>query len=563
MSEVTPSVHPDLARHQASMEPRIYTLDGTIHCAFGYSIVNCTLIEGEESCILVDTMTGMDNAETVAAEFRKITDKPIETIVYTHFHADHVSGAAAFVSPDDVAAGRVEIVAQKDLVGHVARDVGLIAPILGRRAMYQFGMRLPIGETGTVGAGLGPPQRPGRRSFIAPTTTFDDFYTGETGGVRFEIHLIPSETEEQCAVWLPDARVLLSADAVYESFPNVYALRGTRFRDPMAWARGLDRLKAFGAEILVPHHGRPVEGADRIAGLLTDYRDAVQYLHDQTLRYINKGYAPDEIAEIVAMPARLRDHPWLGEYYGSYKHAIPAIYAGYLGWYQGDPVALDPTPRAERASRFVAMMGGRETLLRHARDALDDGDTQWAAELSTLAVRADRTDDEARRLKADALRRWAYAQKNATWRNWGLTAALELEGALDLAAGGMVLGSPEQVRGFPLAAILNVMTVRLISEACWETHLRVAFETADSGESCALEIRRGVCQFHETPPPECDATARFDRLFLLDWVFGRTTFEEAIAADRVSVEGDAGAVSEFLAKFEPFNQPNELAIAAR
>ena len=201
--------------------------------------------------------------------------------------------------------------------------------------------------------------------------------------------------------------------------------------------------------------------------------------------------------------------------------------------------------------------------MRHARDALDGGDTQWAAELSTLAVRADRTDDEARRLKAEALRRWAYAQKNATWRNWGLTAALELEGTLDLAAGGMVLGSPEQVRGFPLAAILNVMTVRLISETCWETHLRVAFETTDSGESCALEIRRGVCQFHETPPPECDATARFDRGFLLDWVFGRTTFEEAIAADRVSVEGDAGAVAEFLAKFEPFNQPNELAIAAR
>ncbi len=563
MNQVTPSVHPDLARHQASMEPRIYTLNGSIHCAFGYSIVNCTLIEGEESCILVDTMTGMDNAQIVAAEFRKITDKPIRTIVYTHFHADHVSGAAAFVSPDDVASGKVEIVAQQDLVRHVARDVGLIAPILGRRAMYQFGMRLPIGETGTVGAGLGPPQRPGRRSFIAPTVTFDDSYSGETGGVRFEIHLIPSETEDQCAVWLPDERVLLSADAVYESFPNVYALRGTRFRDPMAWARGLDRLKAFGAETLVPHHGRPVEGADRIAALLTDYRDAVQYLHDQTLRYINKGYAPDEIAQIVAMPERLRDHPWLGEYYGSYKHAIPAIYAGYLGWYQGDPVALDPTPRAERASRFVDMMGGRETLMQRAREALDGGETQWAAELLTLAVQADRTDDEARRLKAEALRRWAYAQKNATWRNWGLTAALELEGELDLAAGGMVLGSPEQVRGFPLAAIMNVMTVRLIAERCGETHLRVAFETTDTGESCALEIRGGVCQFHETPPPECDATARFDRGFLLDWVFGRATFEEAIAAERVSVEGDAAAVAEFLVKFEPFNEQADMAIAAR
>lgn len=563
MSETVPSVHPDLARHQASMQPRIYTLKGSIHCAFAYSTVNCTLIEGEDSCILVDTMTAMDNAEVVAAEFRKITDKPIRTVVYTHFHSDHVSGAPAFVSPEDVASGKVEILAQKDLVHHVARDVGLIAPILGRRAMYQFGMRLPIGEDGTVGAGLGPPPRPGRRSFIAPTVTFDEFHSGETGGVRYEVHLIPSETEDQCAVWLPDLRVLLSADAVYESFPNVYALRGTRFRDPMAWARGLDRLKEFGAEILVPHHGRPVEGAGRIAELLTDYRDAVQYVHDQTLRHMNKGYTPEEIADIVAMPERLRGHPWLGEYYGSYKHAIPAIYAGYLGWYEGDPVALDPTPRTERADRTVELMGGRDSVTEHARGALDGGDTQWAAELATLLVRADRTDDGARRLKAEALRRWAYAQKNATWRNWGLTAALELEGELDLAAGGMVLGSPEQVRGFPLSAIMNVMTVRLMSEECRETHLRVAFETTDSGESCALKIRRGVCQFYDTPPTDCDATARFDRGFLLDWVFGRATFAEAIAAERVSVDGNGAAVAEFLAKFEPFNQRDEIAIAAR
>ena len=563
MSEIVPSVHPDLARHQASMEPRIFSLGGSIHCAFAYSIVNCTLIEGEDSCILVDTMTGMDNAEIVAAEFRKITDKPIRTVVYTHFHADHVSGAAAFVSPEDVASGKVEVLGQQDLVHHVARDVGLIAPILGRRAMYQFGMRLPIGEDGTVGAGLGPPQRPGRRSFIAPTETFEESYSGEIGGVKFEIHLIPSETEDQCAVWLPEHRVLLSADAVYESFPNVYALRGTRFRDPMAWARGLDRLKEFGAETLVPHHGRPVEGADRIAALLTDYRDAVQYVHDQTLSYMNKGYAPDEIANLVVMPEHLRDHPWLGEYYGSYKHAIPAIYAGYLGWYEGDPVALDPTPRAERASRFVDLMGGREAVMERAREALDGGDVQWGAELATLLVRADRDDEDARRLKAEALRRWAYGRKNATWRNWGLTAALELEGKLDMPGGGMVLGSPEQVRGFPLTAIMTVMTVRLMSETCRDTHFRVAFETTDSGERCALEIRRGVCQFHDAPPADCDATARFDRGFLLDWVFGRAAFEDAIAEERVSVEGDAAAVAEFLTKFEPFNRVEEIAIAAR
>ena len=184
MSEpIVPTVHPDLRRHQENMIAEVYTLRGHIHTAFGYSIVNCTLIEGEDACILVDTMTSMDRAEIVAAEFQKLTDKPIKTVIYTHFHADHVSGTQAFVSEEDVASGAVEIIAQEELVDHVMRDVGLIAPILGRRAMYQFGMRLPVSDEGTVGAGLGPPQRQGVRTFMPPTKTYERLYEGETGGI--------------------------------------------------------------------------------------------------------------------------------------------------------------------------------------------------------------------------------------------------------------------------------------------------------------------------------------------------------------------------------------------
>ena len=176
----SPSVHPELAAHQAAMEKRIYSIGGRYHMAFAYAVSNCTMIEGDDGVILVDTLTSVESAETVAAAFREITPKPIKAIIYTHFHADHVSGAKAFVSEDDVAAGKVKIYGHQDLTDHVLRDVGLIAPVLGRRALYQFGMRLPIGEDGTLGAGLGPPQRPGTRTFIAPTDTF-------TGSLKLEI----------------------------------------------------------------------------------------------------------------------------------------------------------------------------------------------------------------------------------------------------------------------------------------------------------------------------------------------------------------------------------------
>ena len=562
LDTVLPSVHPDLARHQESMKPNVFTLNGNIHTAFGYAIVNCTLIEGHDACILVDTLTSVDTAEIVAAEFKKITDKPIKTIIYTHFHADHVSGTSAFVSEEELETG-VEVIGQEELVDHVMRDVGLIAPIMGRRAMYQFGMRLPIGQNGTVGAGLGPPQRPGKRSFVLPNKTFEKIHKGTTGGVNFEIHLIPSETEDQCAVWLPDYKVLLSADAVYESFPNVYALRGTRFRNPMVWAKGIDRLREFEAETLIPHHGRPVEGAGKIDELLTDYRDAIQYVHDQTLRYMNKGFTPDEIKEVVTMPERLQDHPGVGEYYGSYKHTIPAIFDGYLGWYQGDPVTLNPTPWLEKANRYVALMGGRDKILSAAKEALNDGDAQWAAEILTWLVRVNPSDQEPRAMKAEALRRWAYQQKNAIWRNWGLTSAMELDGELDTAGGGMVLGTPEQVKGFPLANIMEVMTVRLKSEDAWNDHVRVAFETSDTKEQCALEIRRGVCQFFRNPPINFDARVTFNRESLLNWIFGKSTFDEAVQSGDISIEGEVATVAKFLSKFEPFNQSDKISIAAR
>jgi alkyl sulfatase BDS1-like metallo-beta-lactamase superfamily hydrolase len=208
-------------------------------------------------------------------------------------------------------------------------------------------------------------------------------------------------------------------------------------------------------------------------------------------------------------------------------------------------------------------MGGREKVLSLASEALKDDDVQWAAELLTWLVRLNTDDQDARSMKAEALRRWAYQQKNATWRNWGLMSAMELDGGLDTAGGGMVLGSPEQVKGFPLVNIMQVMTVRLKSEETWDYHMCVAFETSDTKEKCALEIRRGICQFYENPPSDFDAIVTFNRKSLLNWIFSKSTFDEAVLSGDISVEGEATTVAEFLGKFEPFNQSDEISLAAR
>jgi alkyl sulfatase BDS1-like metallo-beta-lactamase superfamily hydrolase len=564
MNDVVPGVHPELANQIAEMQPRIYTFGGHIHLAFAHAPSNCTLIEGEDACILVDTLSTLEYAQPVATIFRSMTEKPIRTVIYTHFHIDHVSGISAFVSPDDIKRGDVELIGHESLTANLAKDGGLVAAIMGRRALFQFGYQLPVGEDGYVGTGIGGLNVHGTRDFIVPTRTVKSRLDLKISGLNVSLIHLPSETEDQLVVWLPDEKVLISADIIQgESFPNIYAIRGTRFRSPMQWVKAIDAMRALPVETLIPHHGHPVQGRAQIDDLLTAYRDAMQYMHDQTVRYMNKGYRPDEIADVVTMPSHLASHPWLGEYYGTYKHCLKNVYTGYLGWYQGDPTELDPLPWRERARRYIAQMGGRNSILRSARDAIARGEPMWAADLLTWAIRADLNDQEARLLKATALRKWAYAQKNATWRNAGLTAALELEGRLQLSQKGLPLGTPKQVQNFPLSDIVELMTVRLMAEQALDDHIIVAFEAIDTNERCALELRHGVCQFHDILPERVDATIRFDRTFLTRWTFGETSYREGVAAGHLQVNGDAARADLFFSRFEPISASGLVAVSVR
>ena len=555
------TVHPDLKAHDARMEPKIFTLNGNIHTAYAYSPSNATMIEGDDGVILIDTLPTIEFAEPVVEEFKKITDKPIKAVIYTHVHPDHISGVRAFVSEEDVQAGKVDIIALDDLVPSLVRDSGVLAPVLARRAMYTFGFQLPLNDEGNVSAGIGPANVPGRRSFIAPTKTFSEKLEIEICGVKLELLHVPSETDDQVVIWLPDDKVLISADVLQgQTFPNIYALRGTSFRDPMTWVDGIDRLRRMEPDTLIPHHGPPVEGADNIEDVLTAYRDSIQYLHDQTVRRMNQGYTPDEIMEEITMPEHLASHEWLGEFYGSYKHSAPSIYSGYVGWFDGDPVTLDPKPRTERAQCYVELMGGRDQVLEEAKGAFKHGDFQWAAEIATWIVKADTSDTEARQVKADALRQWAYVQKNINWRNWALTTALELEGALK-APKGMPFGGPDSLRNFPAKALLRLLTVRLRAENCMDLERTVTFHIIDTDETCALEIRRGICQFHPDAPKSEDINLSFDRAFLTEIFLGQTTYSEGIENGAVKIDGNQKDFDQFMALFE---QPSmEMAITVR
>lgn len=569
-----PTVNPRMTEHSKKMAQQVYKVTDNVYCAVGFAAANSVLIVGRDGVIIVDTTESLDAAKLIMAEFRKITDKPVKAVIYTHNHSDHTMGVKAFTTEEDVRAGRVDIYAHETMMNTVISNASVIAPILGLRSGYTFGISLEVGPEGRINQGLGPQLVTGQRSFIAPTKTFKDSLDVEIAGVKMRLIYAPSETDDEIIVWLPEQKLLQTAEVIQgETFPNIHTIRGTAYRDPVKWFKTIDAMRRLQAEHIAPSHGRPMSGKDKIEEMLTAYRDAIQYVHDQTVRQMNRGLTPDEIAEVVAaLPPHLANHPWLGEFYGTVKHSVRQIYFGYLGWFNGDPTTLDPTPRVEQAKRYVELMGGRDAVVKTAKAAFDKGDHQWTAELLTHVIRANKDDLEARKLKADALRQLAYKTQNTNWRNWYITSARELDGTLNKAVASATMSSlaaPEILRQLPISKFFEAMTVRLDPVKSSDAHITVAFritetgKLTDTGETYALEVRRGVAQVHEKIlPAKVDATLNVSLATMQRLISRQVTPIAALQSGEVKMEGNMAVLGRFYSFFDPLttSEPPPLTI---
>lgn len=566
---VSPAVHPDLAAHAARFSPKIVQTGQRTHTLIGYNIANVSIIDAPEGLILVDAMAQENDARRALADIQaRFPDKTIKAVIYTHFHNDHVNGVEGFVSAEDVASGAVEVWAHADLMHFITEVSAGTGPIMGRRASYTFGAALPRGEEGFVHAGLGLPHNPGPRGFIAPTRTVSERTSVSLCGLSLELIPIPSETDDMLGVYLPDEEIFLTGDCIQgENYPNLYTLRGTPYRDPMQWVRTLDWIRHdLRPRAVVPHHGHPLTEPDTIDDVLTAYRDAIQFTHDQTVRFINQGYGPQEIALRLEMPPHLAAHPWLGEFYGTLRHCIPAIFVGKIGWFAGDPVDLDPLPKPERAARMVRLMGGVEAVRAEAETAMDAGDYLWAAEMLAYLVTLAPDQVDIRAARAEALRGWSYAQSNPNWRNWGLSCAMELDPPRqdDSARKQLVMAPPAVVDAFPPANILRGMATRLKAEDMGERHITIGFEITDQGLHHALELRRCICEFHERAPVSVDVALRFERGFLSALVSGKTNWIQGMETGEVEVSsGTVEHARLFFSSFEPPHAPHTIKLVSR
>ena len=491
----------DLAAHTAEFKQEIIKVIDGVYVAVGFGLANSILLEGHNGVIIVDTMESMEAAVPVKEAFDKITSKPVKAIIYTHNHADHIFGAKVFAGDD-----HPDVYSHERTLYYIDRILSIIRPIIYKRSMRQFGVFLP--EGGVLNAGIGPYlvfDHTTTPTLIRPNKTFSgERLNLEIAGIRLELVHAPGETNDQIFIWLPEKKVLLPADNFYKSFPNLYAIRGTAYRDVTQWIKSLDKMRALRPEYLVPSHTRPLVGADEIYETLTNYRDAIQFVHDQTVRCMNQGLCPDEIVGRVKLPPHLARLPYLHEFYGTVAWSVRAIYNGYLGWFDGNATHLFPLPLRDRAKRFARLAGGEAVLLEKARGAIAEQDHQWALELTDQLLLLRPGLKEAQELKAKALIALGGQQTASTARHYYLTRALELQDKIQIEQLPLQDKDKDVLYGIPLQAIFNSMAVRLNPVKSAEIDMIAGFRFLDTGEAFTVHVRRGVAEIQPRFPKNPD-----------------------------------------------------------
>ncbi len=435
IAEQTPATRKIIERNN-EFRHEIIKLADNVYTASGFDASNITMIIGDDGVVLIDTGKFVHNSEKVYAEFRKITDKPITGIIFTHGHGDHTQGVTAFLKDNKPRIFAAESFGREN-------EFPTAAGFKNPRGHRQNGMTLP--PEVRINNGVAPLVYPGGK-FVggeaqakiakAQYIPFDksaitDFISAPKqtitiSGITLELERTYGETNDHLLIYYPEKKIIFPGDQFYKSFPNLYAIRGTEYRDVSKWEEALDRVLSYEADAMAQGHTRPIIGKENVKNAVTNMRDAIKYTFDKTIEGMNKGLTPDELVEYAKLPAKLANDPFLYPYYGRQEWAIRNIFNGYMGWFDGNATTLCPlSPKAE-AEKFVALAGGIAKVEKVARNAVKTGDFQWAAELSDRLIALQPENRAYKLIKADALNGLGNNMETATGRNYYHTSAQEL-----------------------------------------------------------------------------------------------------------------------------------------
>jgi len=341
------------------------------HIAMVRATSNAYVVTGEDGDVVINTGTGQQGAR-VREKFEELLGRPLDVrkLVFTQSHPDHTGGWQAFAGPHTEIIGQrmfPQICAERKMLG------GFFTPRNGR-------VLAALTPPGTNHAWFDTPDP-------EPLTTFADELEFTCSGRRYRLVTMHSgETLDALAVWLPDEQTVFTgnwAGAIYGALPNFYTARGDRQRSIPAWLVHCEQLLAQQPELLITGHEEPVRGADHIRASLSKIRDAVRYIHDETVKGMDAGTSLPAIMANLNLPAHLA--PRAGR---CPPHWIArAVYEEYAGWFHQERTSeLYATPQSAIWPELVERAGGAEVVAARASRHLADGSPEKALHLIELAV---------------------------------------------------------------------------------------------------------------------------------------------------------------------------------
>jgi alkyl sulfatase BDS1-like metallo-beta-lactamase superfamily hydrolase len=554
-----PTVNPSLWRQsQLCAHGGLFKVVDRMYQVRNHDISNLTIVEGDTGLILFDPLISTECSKAaLELYFEHRLKKPVVAVVFSHSHVDHYGGVKGVISEEDVAAGKVRVIAPEGFLEAAVSENIMAGNVMTRRALYQYGSLIPFDEKGNVGLGLGTAISLGTITLIAPTETITE--TGqklEIDGLSFEFMLAPdTEAPSEMHWFIEELGALTAAENCCHTLHNTYTLRGAQIRDPHAWSQYLgETIERWGekTEVLYGMHHWPVWGSERAVDLLSKGRDAYGFINDETLRLANHGFGPVEIAEQVKLPDVLDRHWALRGYYGTLNHNVKATYVKYLGWFDGNPATLYPLPPEDSAKKYLEFMGGADAVLEKARAAYEQGEYRWVAEVVNHVVFAEPGNTVARELQANTLEQLGYQSEAGTWRNLYLTGAQELRhGTPNVKLPSSA--SEDSIKAMSLDLFFNYLGVRLNGAKAGSADVTLNWVFTDTHEQVLLRLSNGaLSHVIGRTDPGADATITLTRAALNRFILGQSTLDDEASSGEITVEPDIAPLDTLLGLLDDF-----------
>lgn len=558
------TVNPSLWRNtQLNAKAGLFEVCDGIYQVRGFDMANTTFIRTDHGWIVFDVLMCKENMKA-AKELMENRFGPldIKAVLYSHSHVDHFGGVEGVITREQVAdaklslkkqlaSGKTLVLAPAGFLKHAISENVYAGIAMARRAQFQYGTVLDKGEKGALSVGIGMGQSTGTVALIAPTYEIgEDVPKLTIDGLEIEFQLTPgTEAPAEMNAYFPKYRALWMAENCTGTLHNLYTLRGAEVRDANDWAKYIieaDQRFCDKTDVVFQSHNWPHWG-EEIHDYLLNTAAIYKFIHDQTLHYMNQGYTSTEVAAMLTLPEKLEKVWYTRPYYGTLAHNAKAVYQKYLGWYDANPVNLNPLPPSDTAKKLVEYLGSTDAVLRKARKDFEKGDYQWVAQITKELVFADPSNQKARNLCADALEQLGYQAESGAWRNAYLMGAAELrKGNLSgLARTANGLGSA--MKEMTVDMLLDYISILTDANAAQNDDVTLNLIVTDVNKKFYVTRKNGILlSYSGENRPDAQATVTCKRLQLLALMQGQQ-------AGQVQVSGDATALKRLLAyasKFE-------------